>query len=160
MRFFSPRDPENRVRGEILHILGVGELRGMFFSILFGSCAKPCLTSKTTGPYNTTSYINTLIMRREHSFARQSRALCDLHAQPIARQLAEAARSSQTHRSRALGTLLHLQLCAANCLTSFWCTCIACRASCSTSARGCAPARGCACPPRRRWTRSPPHRTA
>ena len=26
---FSPRGPENRVRGELLHILVVGELRGM-----------------------------------------------------------------------------------------------------------------------------------
>ena len=32
---FSPRDPENRVQGEILHILVVGELRGMVLKRLY-----------------------------------------------------------------------------------------------------------------------------
>ena len=37
---FSPRDPENRVRGEILHILVVGELRGMVLKRFYETCAK------------------------------------------------------------------------------------------------------------------------
>ena len=41
-RFFGisgPRDPENRVRHQILRILVVGELRGMSFSDLMQNCA-------------------------------------------------------------------------------------------------------------------------
>ena len=37
---FSPWDPENRVRGEILHILVVGELRGMVLKRFYETCAK------------------------------------------------------------------------------------------------------------------------
>ena len=32
---FSPGDPENRIRGAILRILVVGELRGMTFKLFF-----------------------------------------------------------------------------------------------------------------------------
>ena len=48
---FSRWDPENRVRGEILRILVVGELRGVVFNLLLGFLRKTMSPSKTPATY-------------------------------------------------------------------------------------------------------------
>ena len=47
---FSRRDPENRVRGEILRILVVGELRGMSFKPFYANLRKNRLRQVFSAP--------------------------------------------------------------------------------------------------------------
>ena len=43
----SPGDPENRIRGAILHILVVGELRGMIFKLFYDLSSDTEISVKT-----------------------------------------------------------------------------------------------------------------
>ena len=47
---FSPGDPENRIRGAILRILVVGELRGMTFKLFYAKLRKHLLSQQLLAP--------------------------------------------------------------------------------------------------------------
>ena len=47
---FSPGDPENRIRGAILRILVVGELRGMTFKLFYAKLRKNLLSPLLLAP--------------------------------------------------------------------------------------------------------------
>ena len=71
---FSRWDPENRVRGEILRILVVGELRGMVFNLLLGFLRKMMPPQKPQPPTIRTELIHVQILQKQRRC--RARGLC------------------------------------------------------------------------------------